>query len=336
MIIDAHAHLVAPAALYAYRSLLIATGGHGAPPPRIPDSALEESAASNVAIMDEVGTDLQLISPRPFQQGHSMRPAAIVDAWIRENNDLIARTVELYPARFAGVCGLPFITEEGVERVIPELERTIGSLNFVGVQLNPDPAEGTGPVPGMGDRYWYPLYEKLCELDVPAMVHSAACNNGRETYSEHFITEESIAILSILRSPVFTDFPDLKLIISHGGGSVPYQVGRWRAGRLNPIIGGHPDAIQFDDLLRRFWFDTVLYNQESLELLFRVVGVDRCLFGTEKPGSGSAVDPKTGLAFDDIKPVIDEIDFLSAADRRAIFSDNAQQVFSRLKIARGA
>jgi 4-oxalmesaconate hydratase len=335
LIIDSHAHLVAPNSLYAYRSLLIATDGHGAPPPTISDSALAESAASNIAIMDSVGTDMQLISPRPFQQGHSMRPTAIVDAWIRENNDLIARSVELHPDRFAGVCGLPFIAEEGVAHVIPELERAVNSLGFVGVQLNPDPTEGSGFVPGMGDRYWYPLYEKLCELDVPAMVHSAACHNGRETYSEHFITEESIAILSVLRSRVFEDFPDLRLIISHGGGSVPYQVGRWRAGRLNPIIGGDPGATWFDELLRRFWFDTVLYNQESLELLFRVVGVDRCLFGTEKPGSGSAPDPETGRDFDDLKPVIENIGFLSAADRTAVFSDNARQVFSRLKVSRG-
>ena len=335
MIIDAHAHVVAPPALYAYRSLLIATDGHGAPPPTISDAALAESAASNVAIMDAVHTDVQLISPRPFQQGHSMRPPAIVDAWIRENNDLIARTVELHPDRFAGVCGLPFIAEESVERVLPELERTVTSLGFVGVQLNPDPTEGRGFVPGMGDRYWYPLYEKLCELDVPAMVHSAACHNGRETYSEHFITEESIAILSLLRSTVLDDFPDLRLIISHGGGSVPYQVGRWRAGRLNPIIGGHPDATPFDELLRRLWFDTVLYNQESLELLFRIVGTDRCLFGTEKPGSGSAVDPATGLAFDDLKPVIEGIDFLSAGDRAGIFCDNAQRAFPRLKVSGG-
>jgi predicted TIM-barrel fold metal-dependent hydrolase len=333
LLIDAHAHLVAPTALYAHRSLLMATSGHGVPPLKISDALLAESAASNIAVMDGVGTDVQLLSPRPYQQGHSMRPASLVDEWMGVNNDLIARTVEMHPTRFAGVCGLPFIAEEGISRVLPELERTVESLGFVGLQLNPDPTEGQGSVPALGDRYWYPLYEKMCELDVPALVHSAGCQNDRETYSEHFITEESIAILSILRSTVFDDFPSLKLIIGHGGGSVPYQVGRWRAARLNTIIGGHPDGPHFDGLLRKFWFDTVLYNQESLELLFRVVGADRCLFGTEKPGSGSAVDPSTGRDFDDLRPVIEEIDFLSDGERDAIFSGNAQHVFPRLKIA---
>jgi predicted TIM-barrel fold metal-dependent hydrolase len=332
LIIDAHAHLVAPQSLYAYRSTLIATSGHGTPAPKISDEELGIAAAGNVQIMDSVGTDMQLISPRPFQQGHSVRPASVVDAWLRENNDLIARTVDMYPERFAGICGLPFVAELGVSHVLPELERAVGELGFVGAQVNPDPTEGTGSCPALGDPYWYPLYEKLCELDVPALIHSASCHNGRETYSEHFITEESIAIHSVLRGNVFAHFPDLKLIVSHGGGSVPYQVGRWRAAQLNPIIGGNPDAEHFDSLLRKFWFDTVLYNRESLELLFRVVGADRCLFGTEKPGSGSAMDPATGLDFDDLKPVVESIEFLSDEERHAIFVGNAEMLFARLNI----
>ena len=66
MIIDAHAHLVAPDGLYAFRSALLADGGYHTAEPKIPDDALAESAASNIAIMDSVGTDVQLLSPRPF------------------------------------------------------------------------------------------------------------------------------------------------------------------------------------------------------------------------------------------------------------------------------
>jgi predicted TIM-barrel fold metal-dependent hydrolase len=95
------------------------------------------------------------------------------------------------------------------------------SGSFVGVSVNPDPCEGRGGSPALGDRYWYPLYERLVEYDVPMHVHAAGCYSERETYSEHFITEESIAILSMLRGTVFRDFPDLRVMISHGGGSVP-------------------------------------------------------------------------------------------------------------------
>jgi Amidohydrolase len=311
MIIDAHAHLVAPDGLYAYRALLLADGGYHSGRPKISDDDLAAAAASNVAVLDSVGTDIQLLSPRPFHLATSMAPATLVDPWVRANNDTIARTVALYPQRFAGVA----------------------DLGFVGVLVNPDLHEGRGATPPLGDRYWYPLYEKLLEYDLPVHVHSAGCFSGRETYSEHFVTEESIAILSMLRSPVFTDFPSLRVLISHGGGSVPYQIGRWQAEVLHPGLGGTPDSERFETALRRFWFDSVLHNPPSLELLLRTVGPDRVLFGTEKPGSGSASNPDTGRDFDDLKPVIEGFGFLADADRKAVFEDNARTVFPALEKA---
>ena len=107
MILDSHAHLVAPDGLYAFRAALIADGGYHAGKPKISEDAMAEAAASNVAIMDSVGTDLQLLSPRPFHLGSSMTPGRIVAPWVRANNDTIARTVALYPDRFAGVGALP-------------------------------------------------------------------------------------------------------------------------------------------------------------------------------------------------------------------------------------
>jgi 4-oxalmesaconate hydratase len=332
MIIDSHAHLIAPDGLYAYRANLLANGGYHFGKPKISDEDLAACAAQNVAALDEVGTDLQLLSPRPYQQGHSMQPASLVEPWIAAHNDTIARTVAMHPDRLAGVAGLPIVPGEAVERAFGELDRAIGDLGFVGVLVNPDPYEGTGNSPTLGERYWYPLYAKLVELDVPMQIHSAGCYSGRESYSEHFITEESIAILSLLRSEVFEHFPTLRIIISHGGGSVPYQLGRWQAERLLPLLGGSAESERFEESLKRFWFDSVLHYPPSLELLLRTVGADRVLFGTERPGSGSALNPETGLHFDDLKPVIDKIGFLSDADRRAIYEDNARTVFPRLDL----
>ena len=76
----------------------------------------------------------------------------------------------------------------------------------------------------------------------------------------------------------------------------------------------------------------MLYNPESLELLFRIVGIDRCLFGTEKPGIGTARDPHSDRLLDDLRPVIEEIDFLDDAGRRQVFEDNARLVFPRLGV----
>jgi Predicted metal-dependent hydrolase of the TIM-barrel fold len=330
VIIDVHAHLVAPPALYAHRSNLLAANGHYRSPLGVSDDALAESAAGNVALMDSVGTDIQLISPRPFQQMHSTKPDHVVHWWIEANNDLIAKTVALHPGRFAGMAGLPICAGSPVTDALGELDRTINQLGFVGVALNPDPYEGTGPSPTLGDKYWYPLYEKLVEFDAPALIHSAGCNNGRESYSGHFVTEESIAILSILDSSVFEDFPDLKIVVSHGGGSVPYQIGRWQAEVLSPGLGGAVGNERFEIGLRRFWFDTVLHHAPSLELLFKTVGADRCMFGTEKPGSGSAINPDTGKSFDDLKPVIEGLNLLSPDELKLVFEDNARSVFPRL------
>jgi 4-oxalmesaconate hydratase len=145
-------------------------------------------------------------------------------------------------------------------------------------------------------------------------------------------------------------------MISHGGGSIPYQIGRWRSHWLvtqaaeNPRIGKYlkeleaagwagaplpraPDDLgltSFDDRLRRFYFDTTVHNPNSLELLFKTVGADRCLFGTERPGSGGGIDLATGRHMDDLRFTLDNLATLSREERQAIFEDNARKVFTRL------
>jgi 4-oxalmesaconate hydratase len=71
----------------------------------------------------------------------------------------------------------------------------------------------------------------------------------------------------------------------------------------------------------------VLYTKDSLELLFKTVGVDRCLFGTERPGVGTVKDPRTGRWLDEVRVTIESIEWLTDADRKMIFEDNAKKVF---------
>jgi hypothetical protein len=87
--------------------------------------------------------------------------------------------------------------------------------------------------------------------------------------------------------------------------------------------------------LSRLWFDTVVHTREALELLFRVCGTDRCLFGAQRPGAASARDPATGRWGDDLRPLIDAIEWLSEDDRRRIFERNARTVFTRLNAGAG-
>ncbi len=334
MIIDCHGHVSAPPALWAYKSLLLShRGSHGrGPGVRYSDdditaalNAKEIGPKSHFGAMSEYGTDMQLISPRPFQMMHSQKPAKLVHWFTEETNNLIARHVKMFPDKFRGVAGLPQAAGEPVEAAIPELERT-HKMGFVGCLLNPDPYENSGQEPpGLGERYWYPLYEKLCALDTPAHIHATGSHSERTPYTLHFINEESVAVYNLLMSDVFKDFPTLKIVVSHGGGAMPYQVGRFDAGTLRPDRGG---GMRFRDRLRWLYYDTVLYTPLALELLIKTVGADRCLFGSECPGVGSSVDPETGETLDNLKPVFEKFAWLSEKDRQAIFSENAKRVFN--------
>lgn len=324
MILDSHAHVNMPPESYKYFSELVGGRANPTVSPKIGDAAVRASAEATIKMMDSVGTDVQLISPRPYIQMHSIKPGAVTEHWTRYVNNLIARQVELFPDRLKGVAGLPqHMLESPAQRCVAELERCVKQLGFVGTLINPDPTEGDGaPPPGMGDRFWYPLYEKMVELDVPALVHSASSCQPRESYTLKFINEESIAVVSMLESTVFEDFPTLKMVISHGGGAIPYQMGRFRAWAVR-----RGEKVSFDDKLKKLNFDTCIYSKESIEFLIRTVGVDNVLFGTEKPGTGSAPNPETGRDFDDLKPVIESIDWLSRKDREAIFTCNCAKLY---------
>lgn len=340
MIIDVHGHLCASPKLYAWFTLLLASRAtYGTPPPPISDDemlALPETQR-NLDALDQAGTDVQLISPRPFTMFHAEKPGRIAHRWCEGVNNYIAQFCRVLPDRFAGVAGLPQPAGEPVTTSLPELERCINELGMVGCLLDPDPGEGDNQTPDLGQEYWYPLYEKLCQLDVPAHIHSTGNQHGRGTYSTHFIDEESLAVLALVNSRVFLDFPQLKIIVSHGGGSIPYQVGRWRAERLHPVMAKNiPLKESFDESLRRLYYDTVIHSRDSVAMLAKVAGSDRVVFGTENPGSGTAPNPETGRAFDDIKYLIDGIATLTEADRQAIYEGNARRLFTRLKAKGGA
>jgi len=334
MVIDIHAHVTAPDSLYVYKSgLLSHRGGHGRGSANATDEDIIKAlnapvfgGSSHLEQLRECGTDMQIISPRPYQMMHSESPKLV--AWYtEESNNLIARQTQLFPKTFRGVCALPQSPGVEIKIVLPYLEKCVKEQGFVGCLLNPDPGECSGhQTPPLGDRYWYPLYEKLCELDVPAHIHGTGSRSERSPYSVHFINEETIAVFGLVNSTVFQDFPKLKIIVSHGGGAIPYQLGRFEAPSLRRGTGA-----RFSDGLRKLYYDTVLYTEDALRLLIKTVGVDRCLFGTECPGTGSSVDPATGRSMDNVKPMVENIETLSSADKQKILCDNAKAVFN-LKI----
>ncbi len=177
----------------------------------------------------ERGTDLTLFSPRAMAMSHHIGTQETSLEWSRLCNDLIHRVCTLYPRNFAPVCQLPQSPLVPPASCIPELERCVLELGFVGCNLNPDPSGGHWKDPPLTDRWWYPLYEKLVELDVPAMVHvSASCNPCFHAVGAHYLNGDTTAFMQFLVSDLFKDFPTLKFIIPHGGGAVPYHWGRYR------------------------------------------------------------------------------------------------------------
>src|SRR5438094_7753206 len=100
VIIDIHGHLIAPPELYFWKTNLQSASGYGIPAqPGISHEQIDACAQTLIKTLDSVGTDLQIISPRPFQLMHSEKPASIVRHWCAANNDIIAAQVRLYPDR---------------------------------------------------------------------------------------------------------------------------------------------------------------------------------------------------------------------------------------------
>ncbi|ODU68075.1 MAG: amidohydrolase [Novosphingobium sp. SCN 66-18] len=330
MIVDCHGHVSAPAELWVYKSLLLShRGEHGKRFPDLTDEEIlthtnkkEMAPCGHLDMLDRVGTNYQLLSPRPFQMMHSEKPAKLVHWYMEEVNDLIARQCALYPGRFVPMAGLPQTAGDPIAQALPELERCVTKMGFRGCLINPDPYENSGEkAPPMGDRYWYPLYEKMCELDVVGHIHSASSRLvEREPYSLHFINEETTAVYGLIKSTVLDDFPELKIVVSHAGGAIPYQVGRFDSASVR-----RPP--RFLHRLRRLYFDTVLYSREAIDLLIKVVGPDRCVFGAEMPGVGSAINPETGETFDTIIPHIRDCDFITEDEKTAILGGNAMKLF---------
>jgi 4-oxalmesaconate hydratase len=246
--------------------------------------------------------------------------------WSRVCNDLIAQVCRIYPKSFVGVCQLP--QSPGVEpkTCIAELERCVTELGFIGCNLNPDPSGGYWKDPPLTDRWWYPLYEKMVELDVPAMVHVAAsCNPNFHGTGAHYLCGDTAAFMQFLTSDLFKDFPTLKFIIPHGGGAVPYHWGRYR-GLAQDMKRPTLDEL----LLKNVFFDTCVYHQKGVDLLTSVVPVENVLFASEMVGAVKGVDPETGHRFDDTRRYIDGAAHLSAAQRNQIFEHNARRVYGRI------
>ncbi len=337
MVIDCHGHYTtAPKELQAFRDEQISglkNPSHvpSKRPLSISDDELRESVQPQLKFQSDRGTDLTIFSPRASAMAHHIGDATTSAHWSEHCNDLIFRVCGLFPENFVGVCQLPQTPGVAPSNVIGELKRCITELGFVGCNLNPDPSGGHWNSPPLTDKAWYPVYEKLVELDVPAMVHvSASCNPNFHATGAHYINADTTAFMQFLTADLFKDFPTLRMIIPHGGGAVPYHWGRYRG------LAQDMKRPPLTDLIRNnVFFDTCVYHQAGIDLLMKVVPAENILFGSEMVGAVRGIDPETGHYYDDTKRYVDGA-AIGDADRRKILEGNARKVYPRINRKLGA
>ena len=333
MIIDVHGHYTtAPPALGAWRDRQVAALGDPANAPRaselkISDDELRESIETNqLAKMKERGHDLTIFSPRASFMAHHIGDFQTSSTWAAICNELCCRVARMFHEHFVPAAMLPQSPGVDPATCIPELVRCVEQYGNVGINLNPDPSGGHWTSPPLTDRLWYPVYEKMVEYDIPAMIHvSTSCNPAFHTTGAHYLNADTTAFMQCLAGDLFTDFPTLRFLIPHGGGAAPYHWGRFRGlaqEMKKPLLDTH--------LLNNIFFDTCVYHQPGIDLLTDVIPVKNILFASEMIGAVRGIDPTTGHAYDDTRRYVDATANLSAEERHLVYEGNARRVFPRL------
>lgn len=336
-VIDVHGHFSTPREVNAFARSLASSPHPERERLEMSDELLDTRVGPHVEGLDARNIDLQVLSPRPVGMMHP-EPLPVQEVWCRTTNDLIARMCQMYPGRFVGMAQLPQNSALDTRNCLPELERCVKDFGFVSAIVNPDPS-GLRDVPGLHEEYWYPLYEKAQELDIPLMIHTSHSKDPRiapipHNYQLNSVWEEYLASQLFVHTNVFDVFPRLRVVIPHGGGAPSRHYNQdQREGPTREQI-----RTRFADNL---FFDTCGYDQDWMSAVIRQKGIDMMVFGTEAgalaspdapkyEGRGAAPNPVTGKRPDDIVALIDSLDFLSTEDKVKIFNGNVLKVFTKL------
>ena len=290
------------------------------------DEIIESIELNQLKLQRERGADLTIFSPRASWMAHHIGNEHTSKFWSQHQNDLIRRVCDLFPDNFAPGCQLPQSPGTSIDSSVTELKRCVEELGFVGCNVNPDPSGGFwNDTPPLWDEYWWPLWEAMCELDVPGMIHvSASCNDHFFSTGSHYLGADTTAFMQALSSGFMADFPNLRFVIPHGGGAVPYHWGRFKG-------MAQDKGWDFDGLMDHIYFDTCVYHQPGIDLLVDVVPADNILFASEMVGAVRGIDESTGKYWDDTKVYIDNSSLDDEAKQK-VFEDNVKRVYPRLEI----
>jgi predicted TIM-barrel fold metal-dependent hydrolase len=326
-VFDVHGHVTVPPGANAFLATLLGTNSlvrspliAGTPGPS--EEEYQAAAARHVAYMDERDIDVQIIGPRPFMTlGQVLQPYS-TRLWVEHVNTTIAQQLRFFPDRFLGAAMLPQDCDAlDSTHMLETLETAVRDLGFVATYVSPDP-KGQRTTPGLNAPYWFPLYEKCVELDVPIIIHGTNTVDQRhyivpQNYQLGFVMEQFLAQQILSHSDVFERYPKLQVIVCHCGGA------------LNRFLKSDRHLSQ-QDLSENLFYDTCAHDIDFLTAAIRQRGVAQMAFGSEAPGSGGAARAEgegPGKTGDDLVPVISSFDWLTAEDKRAIFHDNPLRLF---------
>ena len=185
---------------------------------RISDNQFQDSIETNqLRLQRERGADMIPFSPWASAMGHHLGGKHTSPDWSRTYIDLIKRVVDLYHTNFSPVFRLPQSEGVSLDSSVEELERCVNELGFVDCNFDPVPSGGHWKSRSLTDRCRYPMYERIVELDMPAMIHvSASCNLNFHATDTHYINVDTTSYIQFIQGDLFMDFPDIRFVTPHG------------------------------------------------------------------------------------------------------------------------
>ena len=265
-----------------------------------------------IANMDAMGVEIQVLSASLVHQGLEWADAQTSLRLARTTNDWIAKAVAVQPARFIGLGTLPLHVPA---LAVAELERCLRELGLRGVAIST-----TAGSMELGDPELARFWAKVEELAAVVYIHPGG-NRDRRFKRFHLWNsvgqafEEAMAIASLMYEGILDAFPQLKICISHGGGYMPYYMGRITRNYAEKPATRVNMKKSPAEYLRMLYFDSCVYEPEVLEALVKRVGADRVVLGSDYPvGEPKPVEFVESCA-------------LTAAEKERIIGANAAQLF---------
>ena len=250
-------------------------------------------AEAKLEAMDRKGIEISVISPGPQVFFYNLKDEEGIAA-ARLVNDGIAAMAAKKPARLRGMATLPM---QHPEAAVAEMERVAREHGFKGIEL-----ATAAPGGELADPKYRPVLRRAQELKMTIFAHPNTIGAGGRLdcyYLTNLIgnpLETTIMVANLMFSGALDELPRLKMLLAHGGGFAPYQVGRFVHGhKVRPETRAHT-ASSAKELLKRFYFDTITHEPQALRYLIELVGAARIVVGTDSPFDMGDENPRATLS----------------------------------------